>query len=484
MEHLLLLLIIMPLIPSCWVQITQCDSYEHAKLILHISSMGVAQMTFILSLLLNEYTPGYIYAGGEKIKYLIAYDGISVIFLLVTAFLTCLCIISLCEFTVSDEKIKEMVQLLFLLEFVLFNFFLTRDIFFFYVFFEAALPILFLIIMLGGERNLRLRAAYMLFIYTLIFSLFTLGTIVYLNRLTGTTDLFELILCDFSPFQQMIIFTGLLIGISVKIPTNPFHVWLPHAHVEASTLGSVLLAGIILKMGGYAIGRILLPLCPIIYDQVANFARILGYMSVINTSLIIITEADLKRLIAYFSIVHMNVSLIAIFAVERLAILGSLGMMVSHSIVASGLFFCIGVLYERYQHRDMSYYGGLANAHINFCIIFFLFVLSNFSFPLTFSFWPEIILLTGLIVVSYLDIVVILASSIFSVASNLILFTRVFFCYFTEYIEKFADLTFYEIFLLGTLLFNDIWYGLNPNLYLVYLEQPVNFLLTACTILN
>jgi len=344
------------------------------------------------------------------------------------------------------------------------------------------LPLLFLIILIGGERKVRLRASLMLFLYTLVFSLITLCTIVYLNRITGSTDLFELILCDLSFTQQAIVYIGFLVGFCVKIPSNPFHVWLPHAHVEASTVGSVLLAGIILKMGGYAILRILLPICPKMYDEYGYVGSLLGYMSVINTSLIIITESDLKRLIAYFSIVHMNIALIATFAGEKLAIYGAVAMMISHSLIASGLFFCIGLLYERYQIRDMKYYGGLVNTHIYFSIVFFIFVLSNFSFPLTFGFWPEMLVLTGLSIVSYLDVVVILISAIFSLASNLIFFTKVFFGVLTEYLVKYIDLTKNELFLFCNLIFYDLLFGLRPNVYLIFIENPVNFLLTALSI--
>jgi len=357
-------------------------------------------------------------------------------------------------------------------------------LFTFYVWFEAALPILFLIIVIGGERKVRIRASLMLFLYTLIFSLITLCTILYINRITGTTDLLEIILCDLSFNEQMIIYIGFLIGFAVKIPSSPFHVWLPHAHVEASTIGSVLLAGIILKMGGYAILRILLPLCPKIYDEYGSYGSILGYMSVINTSLIIITESDLKRLIAYFSIIHMNIAIIAVFAGEQLAIFGAVAMMISHSLIASGLFFCIGLLYERYQIRDMTYYGGLVNTHIYFSITLFIFVLSNFSFPLTFGFWPEMLVLTGLSIVSYLDVIVILVSSIFSLASNLIFFTKVFFGITTTFINEYLDLTYNEIFLFSNLIFFDILFGLRPNVYLIFIENPVNFLLTALTIIK
>lgn len=482
MESFLKLIIFLPLIPCYLAQTIKNPGVESIKTIIHMNSMTVAQTTFIIAFLFNEFTPGYIYSGDVFNYYNIAYDGISLVYLVVSAFLIGLCVTSICEFMAIDNKLKTIVQLLFLLETVLFNFFLTRDLFFFYVWFEATLPILFLIVLLGGERNVRIRASFMLFLYTLTFSMFTLCTIVYINRLTGSSDLFELINIDFSYTQQVIMYLGFLIGFAVKVPTNPFHVWLPHAHVEASTLGSVLLAGIILKMGGYAIMRILLPLCPNLYEDYGSLGTLLGYVSVINTSLIIITESDLKRLIAYFSIVHMNVALIANFAAEKLAVLGAIAMMISHSLVASGLFFCIGVLYERYQVRDMTYYGGLANASINFCIAFFILVLSNFSFPLTFGFWPEIIILTGLAIVSYLDIVIILLSAIFGLASNLIFFTKVFFSLFTEYIIKFADLTIYEMYLFCTLIFYDLYFGIFPDTYLIFAEHPVNFLLTALTI--
>jgi len=479
MQYLILFMILLPMFSVYRTQIKNFPDIYHMKAMIHMLSMIVAQVTFIICFLYNEFTPGYIYAGIGSLGYNFAYDGISLTYLVVSSVLTSLCIIALCEFMALDDNLEKNMTLLLLLEIVLFNFFLTRDLFTFYVWFEAALPVLFLIILLGGERKVRLRASLMLFLYTLIFSLITLCTIIFINGFLGTTDLFEIILCDISFPQQAIIYIGFLVGFCVKVPSNPFHVWLPHAHVEASTIGSVLLAGIILKMGGYAILRILLPTCPNLYDEYNYYGSILGYISVLNTSLIILTESDLKRLIAYFSIIHMNIALIATFAGERLAIFGAVAMMISHSLIASGLFFCIGSLYERYQIRDMTYYGGLVNSHILFSITFFIFVLSNFSFPLTFGFWPEMLVVTGLAIVSYFDVIVILISGIFSLASNLTFFTKVFFGITTEYVLMYMDMSKNEMFLFGNLIFYDILFGFRPNVYLIFIENPVNFLLTA-----
>jgi len=449
---------------------------------MHLNAMSVLLPTLMIGLTFNEYTPGYLFSG-DVWGYTLAYDGISLVYLIISGFLVALCITSICEFLAVDRKTKIIAQLLFLLLCILFNFFITRDLIFFYVWFEASLPFLFLIVILGGERNVRIRASFMLFLYTLTFSLFALVTIALINGLSGCSDLFTLISLDFSYKHQIFMYIGFLIGFSVKIPVNPFHVWLPHAHVEASTLGSVLLAGIILKMGGYALVRILLPLCPKLYDSYGSVGSIVAYFSVLNTSFIIITESDLKRLIAYFSIVHMNVSLIGLFSSERIAILGSLAMMISHSLISGGLFFAIGSLYERYQVRDLSYYGGLANANINFCIAFFILVLSNFAFPLTFGFWPEMLMLSGLSLSSFYDIVIVLTSSVFGLASNLIFFTRVFFSVFTGYIFKVADFSLPELYLFWQIIFYDFFFGIFPNAYLKFIEHPVNFLLTSLTII-
>jgi len=237
-------------------------------------------------------------------------------------------------------------------------------------------------------------------------------------------------------------------------------------------------------MGGYAIIRFLLPICSQSYNDYGQLCSTIGYLSITNTAFILLTEFDSKRLIAYFSILHMNISLIATFAVEKLVILGALGMMLSHSLISSGLFFCIGVLYERYQKRDISYYGGLIHTHSKLGELVFTLLLGNFAFPLTFSFWPEIVVLTGLGTYSFFEMCLILASSIFSMTSSLIFFTKIFFGISTYFILKYADVTSNEFYFLWSLSFYNFFYGIFPMSYFDMLQPPVNYLLTALSAIN
>jgi len=365
---------------------------------------------------------------------------------------------------------------------VCFSFLSVKDLLVMYVWFEATLPLLFLMIIISGERKVKLRASYMLFIYTLTFSMVSLSTVVFITLISGTTDLFELLLCDFSKFQQILILAGFLIAFAVKIPSSPFHTWLPSAHVEASTLGSILLAGIILKLGGYAIVRFVLPLCSYSYEMYVHYPMVFTYISILNTSLIILTEIDLKRIVAYFSIIHMNIALLALYGGDRPDIFGTLSGLISHSLTATSLFLSIGILYERYQIRDMSYYGGLFNAMPHFGICVFTFILSNFSFPLTFAFWPELLLLVGLSLGSLLDPTMILMSSISGVSSNLLIYTKVFFLGINLEQVWHEDLNYTELILLCVISYTNFFFGTFPNLYLRFFLQPINFLLTSLTL--
>jgi len=363
-----------------------------------------------------------------------------------------------------------------LIQSFLYGFFNTFDIFLMYVCFEAILPILFLTMIIAGERLSSIKAALLMFGYTIALSMPFLCAIAYVFNIVGTTNLEILDNFEFSPMQQFCIYLMIYITTCVKIPTWPAHDWLPYAHVEAHSCVSVLLAAIILKMGGYFTVRILQPVCPDTHSLVAPFTNLLNYFTVIYTTAVLLCESDGKEMIAYSSISHMNITQPNLTEQEMLLLLGGIGMMFAHSIISSGLFTSFGVLYERFQQRDEFYYGGIKKVNVIFAIFFLIFTISNFSFPFTISFWPELILLLGLIETSISDTLLSLCTSIFLAACSVSFYINLFLGLQSGYIMAFAILHTYEIYSLSITTFIDIWFGLNPMIYFRYIEQVIPIL--------
>ena len=260
-----------------------------------------------------------------------------------------------------------------LLEFFLLQVFCVLDIFLFYIFFESVLLPMFLIIGVWGSRKRKIKAAYQFFLYTLIGSLFTLLAILTIYFETGTTDLQTLWNFTFSFERQVVLWIAFFLSFAIKIPMIPFHIWLPEAHSEAPTAGSIILAGILLKLGGYGFLRFSLPLLPEASVYFTPFVYILSLAAIIYASLTTIRQIDLKKIIAYSSISHMGVVTLGLFSYNLEGLEGSLFLMLSHGLVSSALFFCIGILYERYHTRILKYYSGLVYVMPLF-VTYFLFL--------------------------------------------------------------------------------------------------------------
>lgn len=327
-----------------------------------------------------------------KITYHIGVDGISILFILLSTFLTPLCILA--SWDSIKSRVREYMTLFLVLETLMVGMFCALDLVLFYVFFEAVLIPMFIIIGIwGGER--RIYSAFKFFLYTLLGSLFMLLAIIVMYLEVGTTELNAIAMHDFSPTMQYWFWLAFFASFAVKVPMWPVHTWLPDAHVEAPTAGSVILAGVLLKMGGYGFLRFSLPLFPIASQKFAPFIMILSVIAIIYTSLIALVQKDMKKLIAYSSVAHMGLVTLGIFAMTPQSVSGSILQMLSHGIVAAALFLCVGVVYDRLHTREIERYGGLVKIMPLYAVFFLIFTLASVGLPGTSGFVGEFLVIMG-----------------------------------------------------------------------------------------
>ena len=326
---------------------------------------------------------------------------------------------------------------------------------------------MFLIIGIWGSRNRKIRAAYQLFLFTLVGSLLMLISIIFIYSFTGSTDLKFLLNFQFPKFIQLFLWLSFFFSLAVKIPMVPFHLWLPEAHAEAPTAGSVILAGILLKIGGYGFLRFSIPLFPEATIFFSPLVFILSLIAIIYGSLTTLRQIDLKKIIAYSSIAHMGFVTIGIFSLTVQGIEGSILLMISHGFVSSALFFCIGILYDRYSTRIIKYYSGLVQSMPLFSIYFFFFLFANIGFPCTSSFVSELLILIGLSKISLFITFLCAIGIILSAAYSIWLLNRVLFGILKlNFIKFYQDISRREFFILFYLTLNVFWIGLYPNSFL------------------
>ena len=388
------------------------------------------------------------------------FDILSLNLILLCAFLLLFCYLSY-----WNLKYRS-VYYFFLLNFslwTLINVFSSLDFFNFFVFFELIVIPMFLLIGIWGSRNRKITASYQLFIYTLFGSIFVFITIfdILLNKGNLSFDFF--LNSHFVEKRQFIIWVLLFLGFSVKIPIVPLHLWLPEAHVEAPTPGSVILAGILLKLGSYAVLRFLLGSFSLICYDLIFIVLVIALFSLTHSSIVALCQIDIKKVIAYSSVAHMNYSLIGLFSQSILGLAGAYCMIFSHAIVSSALFLGIGVLYDRYRTRLIFYYGGLATLMPIFSIIYFVFIISNFGFPGTFNFIGEFLLTYGALTFSFIITLLTTFSLILSLMYSLFLYNRVFFGTLKIFFIRFYnDLTRLEFIFLFIFLFIVLFFGIFP----------------------
>eukprot|EP01116_Phalansterium_solitarium_P017656 TRINITY_DN43_c0_g6_i2.p4 TRINITY_DN43_c0_g6~~TRINITY_DN43_c0_g6_i2.p4 ORF type:complete len:524 (+),score=-115.34 TRINITY_DN43_c0_g6_i2:7024-8595(+) len=407
-------------------------------------------------------------------------DGISLMFIILTTFLIPICIIS--SWVSIGKRLKEFLLLLFLIEFLLINFFSVLDIFLFYVFFESVLIPMFIVIGLWGSRSRRIHAAYQFFLYTFFGSVFMLYGIIYIYLTVGTTDYISLLTYNFESIRiQKALWLAFFISFAVKIPMVPVHIWLPEAHVEAPTAGSVLLAGVLLKLGAYGFLRFSIPLFPFASEYFRPLVFTMSVIAILYTSMTTLRQVDLKKVVAYTSIAHMNLVMVGLFSQTLVGVEGSIALMLSHGLVSSGLFLCVGVLYDRYGTRLLRYYGGLINLMPLFGFVFLWMSLANMGLPLTSSFIGEFAILLGAFTANSLAAFGAAFGVIFSGAYSMWLFNRIMFGPLNDaYIAYFSDLNRREFFYMFVLSFLILFFGIFPNSVLEVLHMSVsNNILTA-----
>jgi len=341
---------------------------------------------------------------GENIRYKMGVDGISVLFVVLTAFLMPICVLASWE-SIST-RVKEYMIAFLVLETLMIGVFCALDLVLFYLFFEAGLIPMFLIIgVWGGKR--RVYASFKFFLYTLLGSVFMLLAIMAMYWQAGTTDIPTLMQANFpsTPIDllgfeipggmQTLLWLAFFASFAVKMPMWPVHTWLPDAHVEAPTAGSVILAGVLLKMGGYGFLRFSLPMFPIASDLMAPMVFILSIIAIIYTSLVALAQEDIKKLIAYSSVAHMGFVTMGIFTVTVQGLQGGIFQMLSHGIVSAALFLCVGVIYDRIHTREIAAYGGLVERMPVYAFCFMIFTMANIGLPGTSGFVGEFLTLLG-----------------------------------------------------------------------------------------
>lgn len=389
-------------------------------------------------------------------------DGLSLWMILLTTLLFPICV--LCSWISQWKCSREFHSLLLLFETILLGTWTTLDLLTFYVLYESTLIPMFLLIGLGGSRSRKIRAAYMLVLYTLFGSLFMLPCLLFIYSETGTTNLELLYYYQWSLDKQLILWWGFFFAFAVKIPMLPIHLWLPEAHVEASTAGSVLLAGVLLKLGSYGFLRFSLPFFPEACSYYSPFVLTLSLIGLIYSSLTTLRQVDLKKIIAYSSIAHMNMVILSLFSLNECGAAAAYFMMLSHGVVSPALFLCVGALYDRYHTKLLKYLGGTATIMPIFSFLFFFFTLGNMALPLFPNFIAEFLTLCGIFTFHTYAMLLACTSMVLSAAYSLWAYARVVHGLpKPQFLHAMSDLCRREFWTFVPLFIITIWWGLIPT---------------------
>lgn len=466
-------IIFLALIPSTFFSLIRNSSFV-------VSS---AIFLFVLFLTLNfdnsnpmfQYSVHFPWSDFLNIYYSGGLDGVSLLFLLLTSFLVPLCV--LYSWNQFVYFFKELMLLLFLIECLLFNFFFVTDLFFFFIFFESILFPMFILIGNFGSRQRKIHASFQFFLFTSVGSFLMLVAIFLIFLHEGSTDFHVLYFSSFSYELQLLLWVCFFFSLAVKVPLFPVHVWLPEAHVEAPTVGSVILAGVLLKMGTYGMLRFLVPLFSFGNFYFNPLVFILSFMSIYYVSLITFCQIDLKKLIAYSSVAHMGYVTLGLFTFNFIGFQGSIFLMLSHGIVSSLLFFLIGIIYDRYKTRLIFFYKSIYSYMPIFTLFMFFATLANVGFPGTIGFIGEFLLMFSFLLVNKVAFFFSSLGFLISITYAFWLYNRVSFL-LPFHIFVFSDISKREFFLAFPFVFMIFFFGLCPSPILNFLESSSLYLLT------
>ena len=409
------------------------------------------------------------------IKFKFGIDGISILFIVLTAFITPICILS-CVNSVKT-RLKEFLIAILVLESFMIGVFCSLDLVIFYLFFEAGLIPMFLIIGIWGGPK-KVYAAFKFFLFTLLGSVLMLVAIISIYWLTGTTDVTEIFKIKIPTEFQYVLWLAFFSSFAVKTPMWPVHTWLPDAHVEAPTAGSVILAAILLKMAGYGFLRFSIGMFPVASEYFVPLIFTLSVIAIIYTSLVALMQEDMKKLIAYSSVAHMGFVTLGIFTFTKQGIEGSIFQMLSHGLISAALFLCVGVLYDRTHSRLISSYGGVVNILPKYSLVFAIFMLGAVGLPGTSGFVGEILVLLGAFQKNFLVAIIASIGLVLGAAYMLWLYKRVIFGNLEKKeIAELKDLNFSEGLILFLLAGLTLFFGFYPNLILDTIEVSVDKLI-------
>jgi len=461
-------LILLPTIGALFILFTKSSSgkYQSSKYVALFISLANFLLSLYLWYVFDKNSVDFQFVENREwlsgfINYKVGIDGISILFIILTTFITPICIISV-NATITN-RLKDFLIAILIMETFMIGVFCSLDLVVFYLFFEAGLIPMFLIIGIwGGER--RVYSAFKFFLYTLLGSVLMLVAIISIYWITGTTDVIKLYELGIDAKYQNLLWLAFFSSFAVKTPMWPVHTWLPDAHVEAPTAGSVLLAAILLKMAGYGFIRFSLGLFPDASLYFVPLVYTLSLIAIIYTSLVALMQEDMKKLIAYSSVAHMGFVTLGIFTMTQQGIEGSIFQMISHGLVSAALFLCVGVVYDRLHTRLINRYGGLVSIMPKYAIVFMVFTLGALGLPGTSGFIGEFLVLMGAFKKNILVATIASLGVILGAAYMLWLYKRIIFGkLINEDVKKMVDLKRFEIVTLWLLVLPIIFFGFYPE---------------------
>ena len=489
---MLLTLFLLPLVGALII-VTMSDKTTEDLVRIKKTTLIITLITFLLSMVMwSEFDQNYMSSSSDSLSGQYQFvtelsntsffslrfgiDGLSLFFVLLTTFTLPFCILA------SWENVRHSLKA-YMIAFLVFEaftiaVFIVLDVIAFYVAFESVLIPLFLIVGIWGATEARVRASFLLFLYTLFGSLFMLLAFVAMYYTVGSTDFEVLAAADLSFDTQKILWLAIFLSFAIKTPLVPFHIWLSRAHVEAPAAGSMVLAGLVLKLATYGILRILLPILPEASAYFAPLAMTMGIISIVYASLTAIRQTDFKCLVAMSSVAHMGVVILGLFSNTLQGIEGAILLSLAHGFVSPALFFLVGaVIYDRYHSRVIRYYRGLTMYMPVFSSLFFFFTVANMGTPSTANWVGEFLSLAGVFQLNPVAALLGATSIVLSACYSIWLYNRLAFGSFSPYLTWTTDVTRREFMVLMTMVIPTVFFGLFPNVILVDLHQSVSTLL-------